>query len=66
MMMSLFDQEEVTKISLAAKKKEGLQEGLEQGKAQMVKNSLVYGNSVEQTAMILGLSEEDVVRLSKL
>ena len=78
MMMSLFDQEEVTKISLAAKEREGMEkgleqglrqglsQGLEQGKAQMVKNSLAYGNSVAQTAIILGLSEEEVISLSKL
>ncbi|MEE3482026.1 MAG: hypothetical protein VZQ80_08565 [Lachnospiraceae bacterium] len=31
MMMSLFDQDEVTKISLAAQRREGRQEGLQEG-----------------------------------
>lgn len=45
---------------------EGLEKGLEEGRSQMVRNSLKYGNSIEQTALILGLSIDEVTRFSKM
>lgn len=41
-------------------------EGREEERIRIVKNSLKYGNSIEQTALILGLSVEEVQRLSKV
>ena len=62
MAMSLFDQDEVTRIYVASQKKEARAEA----RSEMIKNALAMGNTVEQTAAFLGLPVEEVRKLSRM
>lgn len=46
--------------------KRGERKGRKAGRAEMVKNALARGNTIEQTAAFLGLSVEEVKKLSKM
>ncbi len=69
-MTTLFDQDKLTKQMnkrhYEEGRAEGREEGVIEGRAELVKNVLAFGNSVEQTASILGISVDEVRKLSKL
>ena len=71
MMMSLFDQEEVTRIYLAAQKREALQEGHQEGRIEGIQGAIEIMRGMglqdreiaEKIRAQYGLTEEEADKL---